>query len=177
MKQELKISKLDAAKRQLETVIRLYFLQGDPVSIHTLAAAAYNVIRDITTRRGVATMLIKDELSQYVRPEHEQAFRRKINEAENFFKHGDRDQEATLDFNPQMSEFFVFDACRQYERLTGEQPPLFLIYRTWFMANHPRMFILPEEITRNLRANAASIVSMGRTGFFNSMLPWVMSRV
>jgi hypothetical protein len=42
---EFKVSKLDAAKRQLETVIRLYFSNGDPVSIHTLTAAAYNVLR------------------------------------------------------------------------------------------------------------------------------------
>jgi hypothetical protein len=32
---EFKVSKLDAAKRQLETAIRLYFSDGDPVSIHT----------------------------------------------------------------------------------------------------------------------------------------------
>jgi len=50
--QKLTISKLDAAKRQLETVIRLYFVHGDPVSIHTLTSAAYNVIRDVNKKRG-----------------------------------------------------------------------------------------------------------------------------
>jgi hypothetical protein len=40
---KLKISKLDAAKRQLEVAIRLYFYFGDPVAIHTLTAAAYNI--------------------------------------------------------------------------------------------------------------------------------------
>jgi hypothetical protein len=43
----LTISKLDAAKRQLETVIRLYFSNGDPVAIHTLTGAAHTVVRDI----------------------------------------------------------------------------------------------------------------------------------
>jgi hypothetical protein len=31
---ELQVSKLDAARRQVETAIRLYFAEADPVSIH-----------------------------------------------------------------------------------------------------------------------------------------------
>jgi hypothetical protein len=36
------ITKLDAARRQLETAIKLYFDEGDPGSIQTLCSAAYN---------------------------------------------------------------------------------------------------------------------------------------
>jgi len=43
IKPKLKISKLDAAKRQLETAIRLYFNEADPVSVHTLAGAAHTI--------------------------------------------------------------------------------------------------------------------------------------
>lgn len=50
--QPLRLSKLDAARRQLETATKLYFEHGDEVSIHTLAAAAYSVIRDINEHRG-----------------------------------------------------------------------------------------------------------------------------
>ena len=41
------IAKLDAAKRQLQTAIALFFDDGDPISIHTLACAAYDVIDDV----------------------------------------------------------------------------------------------------------------------------------
>lgn len=47
------ISKIDAAKRQLETAITLYFQNGDPVSIHTLAAAAYDVLHALCKVRGI----------------------------------------------------------------------------------------------------------------------------
>jgi hypothetical protein len=172
----LTISKLDAAKRQLETVIRLYFSNGDPVAIHTLTAAAYNVIRDVTARRGVEPMLVKDQLLNYVKLESKQAIMQKINEAENFFKHADRDHESTLDFNPEASDMLLVDACTQYEKLTGELPPLFLIHRTWFMANHPDFFNFPEESKRTLlRASGPSIVKMGRAGYFNAVLPEVMN--
>jgi len=38
---QIKVSKLDAARRQLETAIRLYFSEADPISIHALMSAAY----------------------------------------------------------------------------------------------------------------------------------------
>ncbi len=173
-KEELKISKLDAAKRQLETVIRLYFAESDPVSIHTLTAAAYNVIRDVTAKRGATPMLVKDQLLEHVRPESQKMFLAKINEAENFFKHADRDTETTLDFNPDMSEMLIVDACSQYHQLTGEMPPLFRIYIAWFMAHYQDVFNFPEELKRSMHAGAASIREMGRARYFASMLPQVM---
>ena len=39
--ESLTIPKLEAAKRQLETAIALFFDHGDPVSIHTLAVQRY----------------------------------------------------------------------------------------------------------------------------------------
>jgi hypothetical protein len=169
-----KVSKLDAAKRQLETVIRLYFAEGDPVSIHTLTAAAYNILRDVTEQKGAEPMLIKGLLLDHVKPEHHQAVIRKMNEAENFFKHADRDHEATLDFNPDMAELLILDACFQYSKLSGEEPPLLKIFRTWFTSIHPNMYIFPDELKKTTMANAAIIVAMGRAQFFSAALPVVM---
>jgi hypothetical protein len=70
----------------------------------------------------------------------------------------------------------LVDACTQYEKLTGELPPLFLIHRTWFMANHPDFFNFPEESKRTLlRASGPSVVKMGRAGYFYAVLPEVMN--
>jgi hypothetical protein len=41
---KITISKFDAARRQLNTAITLWFADGDPVAIHTLAYAAYEII-------------------------------------------------------------------------------------------------------------------------------------
>ena len=96
------------------------------------------------------------------------------NEAENFFKHADRDHEASMDFDPDMSEMLIIDACSQYHRLTGEQPPLFLVYQGWFMANYQDVFIFPEELKRTLHATAPTVLEMERTLYFNTVLPSVM---
>ena len=53
----MQLSKLEAARRQLETAIKLYFADGDDVSIHSLVAAAYALLRDINEYRGGEPML------------------------------------------------------------------------------------------------------------------------
>ena|SRR3989344_7680571 len=173
MKKGLTISKPDAARRQLETAIRLYFQNGDPVSIHTLTAAAYNVIRDVNNKRSGDPMLTKDKILEYVKPEFQKMFRDKMNEAENFFKHANRDHDATLTFNPDESEMLIVDACSQYYKLTGEDLPLFVVFRGWYIANHQDLFVLPEEQAKLLSLSVPSVLEMGRLGYFNAILPHV----
>jgi hypothetical protein len=71
----LKVSKTDAAKRQLETAIRLWFFSADPVSIHTLAAAAHQILHDLGKKRGVPTAL-RDIPG--IRPEYEKMVRETV---------------------------------------------------------------------------------------------------
>ena len=40
----MEVTEIDAARRQLETAVVLYFREEDPVSIHTLACAAYEIL-------------------------------------------------------------------------------------------------------------------------------------
>src|SRR5882762_2358461 len=55
-RQLLVLEKLDVVKRQLETAIMLFFADGDPVSIHTLACAAHGVVRDLNRFMGGSKM-------------------------------------------------------------------------------------------------------------------------
>ena len=174
MMKNITISKLDAAKRQLETVIRLYFFDGDPVSIHTLTSAAYNVIRDINAKRGGDPMLVKDKAIEFVKPEYRKEFRDSINKAENFFKHADRDHDQTLDFNPDQSQMLMFDAMSAYSALTGETPALFKVFQAWIVCSKPEMFDAPQHLKIWFDKVGPELASSGRPAFFNSLLPIVM---
>jgi hypothetical protein len=46
------VTKMAAAKRQLDTAIRMHFAHDDELSIHTLIAAAFRVLRDVMQNRG-----------------------------------------------------------------------------------------------------------------------------
>jgi hypothetical protein len=49
----LHINKLSAAKRQLKAAIRMYFQSEDELAVHTVAAAAYGLLKDIKKSRGM----------------------------------------------------------------------------------------------------------------------------
>jgi hypothetical protein len=133
-KPTIHLSKLDAAKRQLETAIRLWFHSGDPVSVHTLAAASHQLLHDLAKRSGISTLL---RGAAQVKPEYRKEYVRLMSSYENFFKHADRDPERLLKFNPAATEFFLFDAIFTYQALTTENPPLMSTFKFWALIHHP----------------------------------------
>lgn len=48
----LQISKIAAAQRQLDAAIRMFFQREDELAIHTVAAAASQILRDLIKQRG-----------------------------------------------------------------------------------------------------------------------------
>lgn len=48
------INKLLAAKRQLQSAIRMYFLKEDELAIHTVASASYGLLKDIKSSKGIS---------------------------------------------------------------------------------------------------------------------------
>jgi hypothetical protein len=50
----LHVTKLAAAKRQLQAAIRMFFLREDELAVHTIAAAAYGLLKDIKRACGMS---------------------------------------------------------------------------------------------------------------------------
>lgn len=48
------VTKLLAAKRQVQAAIRMYFQPEDELAVHTVAAAAYGLLKDIKKFRGMS---------------------------------------------------------------------------------------------------------------------------
>lgn len=130
------ISKIDAARRQLDTAIRLYMSGRDDVSIHTLAHAAHRVLMDVAAKKGIDGYLF-GHLMGVIKPEMKDEFLTKMNAAANFFKHADRDSGEVLEFNPEQTVFWLWDACILYQSLTGEYTDLMQCYWTWFGIQYP----------------------------------------
>jgi hypothetical protein len=48
----IRLGKVDVARRQPQTAITLWFTEGDPVSVHTLVFAAYEVFHFVSKSRN-----------------------------------------------------------------------------------------------------------------------------
>jgi hypothetical protein len=147
MDEKLLVTKLDAGKRQLETAVILYFNYGEPVSIHTLAAAAYAVLRDLNQKRG-GELMLKD-MWQLLEAPLAKEFKRYINQPDNFFKHADNDPDGTQELDPRWSQALLFEAARKYSELTGEMPPILSLFLIWF-AHSTQRFSLTKPKLKSL---------------------------
>jgi hypothetical protein len=166
-----KISKIDAARRQLETAIYLFFYERDSVSIHTLTAAAYNVIADVLNHKGLSHKNMRERILERVKDEHKGYFLKKLKEAENFFKHADRDPDAFLEFNPGQTEMLIWDAIIDYKVLSGETPPVYHVFHLWFVSNHSNLFL--AEVKEGLEKAYAEVSHLNKQSFFEKVLPVV----
>jgi hypothetical protein len=136
------VTKLQAARRQLETALTLYFDEKDPVSIHTLAAAACDVLRDLNGKVGGKPMLVKDKgLEQFADKlgQTPNQIANILNETQNFFKHANLDGNKTLTFDDGQAELLLFDAVGKYTEMTKEEVPIFAAFVQWFLCHHPEV--------------------------------------
>lgn len=150
----VEISKMDAARRQLTVAIELYFREYDAVSIHTLSAAARNVLDNLCSHRGVKVPIrLENMLNEIIKPEHQKTIRNKFRQSENFFKHADKDPDGTLRFNPISTEYTILEAVDFYAALSKELPPMLLAFRTWWMLHNQELLNdTSEQFSEMLKA-------------------------
>ena len=163
------VTKLDAARRQLETAINLYFHEGDQVSIHTLACAAHEIIETVNRKSGGKPTL-KESWKDNIKPEYVKTFYNRLNSARNFFKHADRDTDKSIRFAPFASDIIMLDACWTYRRITGERLPVLDVFNMWAAITWARHFVTYP----GLDLTSPEIVhwaSLTRQEFFDMSLP------
>ncbi len=151
LKEEIIVDKLDAARRQIETAITMFFEEGDVISQHTLISAAWGIVYDLAKKQGIAGSL-KDA------PLDDQMDRRKFIEAihlpQNFFKHAKTDIGVRLAFRYRVTHFFFFDAIRLFVLLHNAVPENMRIFLTWFQLRYVKLLCFPstEEHLSKVRA-------------------------
>jgi len=167
----LKLIKLDCARRQLEIAIELYFMERDPVSIHTLAGAVYQLLADLNKHRGGKPMLAEPEsLKGIVIPGKEIELSRMMSKAENFFKHADRDPEEVIDFHPEANEHIIWEACIKYAELAGEQTPGMQAMNLWFQVRHPEVFTFEQWRKDRLKQAQLWMKTMTKGQFYKEFI-------
>ncbi|MCR6665860.1 MAG: hypothetical protein NVV69_07615 [Methyloversatilis sp.] len=138
---KVEVTKTDAACRQLREAIVLFFERRDLVAVHTLAAASLQVLSDVGKAKGVTTGMLKH--GRYIRDDKKKIWFELINEAQNFFKHADKDPDGVLDFKPSSTPFYIIDAVLLEGQLRKELSPASNCFLLWFYVAYPD--VLTEE--------------------------------
>ena len=135
-----RVTKLDAARRQLRTAVALFFGSGDDVSIHTLVAAARQVLVDLLKKRGKKSRLQQHEEDLFTE-EGLKIFRTAIAQAENFFKHADRDPDSEIEFSTKNTEFMLVECAEFYSVITGRMLRELWVFMLWFAFEYPDLLL------------------------------------
>lgn len=145
----ISVSKLEAAKEQLETAIQLFFNNGSFVPIHTLCSAAYNIIKDISKKHETDFCF---ELEVRIKPEKIKEWYNKANAAANFFKHADKDPKPNeiLEVNEQLNDIKLFLCCCGYKDISGATTPTIDAYLRWMLGFNTSLFNLDENEKRSI---------------------------
>lgn len=140
------LSKLDVARRQLVTAIRLFFDGRDEVSVYTLAANAWEVIDVLCDIKNVDSL---SGQTQEGLPAGKSLKHDYINSPfRNFFKHADRDPQGVLSgFSDRKNDGVLMLAVEDFLRLEGFSPIEFQIFQLWYLAVYEEK-IDPKELER-----------------------------
>ena len=137
------ISKIEAAARQLDTAIDLYFANADSLAVYTLAYASFKVLFDLYPHRkndGFTTQI--DEVIAV------EGWKR-MSQPANFLKHADRDPDALLEaHHPDQGVSVIGLATLLYRRLAGDFTPKMRAFDFWMEeAGYDELGI--EEVDEN----------------------------
>jgi len=167
-KPRITITKLDAARRQIDTAIMLYFCNADIISIHTLAYASFCIVRDICDKTDNPASFTKS-VKRTIVPEEQSLVFEAVKFAGNYFKHADRDHEQHLTYSPLQYEYILFMAMRMYDAITGELTTQMSVFKVWYLMQYPKS--CSDEKLRNSMPIARKIFSKQRAQFYDEAIP------
>jgi hypothetical protein len=171
---KLPVTKIDAAVRQLETAITLWFFDGDPVSICTLTFAAFEIIRSLNKGFGGNPTILD---GRSMRKEHCKEILAAIRSSPNFFKHAGKDPHETHFFPVKSLRLIILDAVRTYDEWKLEQRPIFETFRLWLWLTEPKSQIIPPDQAGMKRSDIDLFIRGGKQQFFNEALPKYTRRI
>jgi len=155
------ITKIEAAEKQLDTAIKLFFENIDHLSAYALAAASCEMTDDLCEKRETEIysselerlgdpqkirLSFRYEMEILIKPEHLKEAMRLFNKTKNFLKHADRDQDQVLeDFSVEKLAFVIFWGIKNFVLLEKRWTPAMSIFFGWFGAKNPNLLMTDQD--------------------------------
>ena len=159
---KLKVNKIEAAQRQIDTAIRLLFDNEDPVSIHTLAMAGFRILRDLAHKHNSNMNRV---VKSRIKPVMEGKFWGTMQSFANFLKHANKDPDGIIDdVHEEINDAILFLTTIFYRDLGYQFTPEMLALHGWFSVIHPDVLsqISPDNFRDQLKATSIYLVGKPR---------------
>ena len=132
------VEKIEAAKRQLETAIKLWFTESDQISVHTLACAAYQIVHDINKNNKGNELLLDSSL---IKNEFRKEYISEMRKAMSFFKHADKDPDphGTVEFAHAITDLYIIYSIIGIERLGEPRSELSAAFLLFYAMKNPNL--------------------------------------
>jgi len=147
------ITKIDAAERQLNTAIRLFFENRDHLSSYTLAVASREIADDILMKQSdeifrkelarlgdpmKVRMPYRERMRDLILPEYHKEAIKLFNERRNFLKHADKDPDGEMDdLLAKELAFVILFAVSNFHLLTDRLTREMMAFLCWFGVAEP----------------------------------------
>ena len=118
----MKLTKLEAAQRQLDVAAALFVSREDRLALHTLAGAAEEILGRLAQRGGQQSMFegmrlsAKERLGRSVSVTE---LSKLVNESRNALKHANDPNEDQFNYDPNHAVVMLFRAMVDYQLVTG----------------------------------------------------------
>jgi len=126
------------------------------VAIHTIVAAAHQILWDLVKKAGEEGFM--DKVLDQIKPEKKRGFLKRFREAQNFFKHADNDDGDTIEFNPDSTEVYIAGVLLTQAKLTSHWSQEGNIFMVLFCKKFPDIVngwdpfdLVPKELADTCR--------------------------
>lgn len=126
-----------AAKRLIDSAIRLLFQAEDLLAINLIAMSAHQVIVDLGRYHRPGKSL-EDEVNRFIPKDQRKLYWRILKAPSNFVKHADRDPKKTLgEISPDFIEETLYLAILHFCHLDQQTSREMEVFRVWYLSNRP----------------------------------------
>lgn len=155
------LTKLDAARRQVVTAIRLHFADRDAVSVYTLATNAQEILSTLCDTRGVRSL--RAIIARPAGMTDADVKSKLINPALNLFKHAGRDPDGHWpNFIESDCDHILLMPCFDIKDLEGKSPIEPQVFLTWYAALNPDKIPSPTDWSMAAARKFPNLLALSR---------------
>jgi hypothetical protein len=138
-KQKTIVGKLDVASRQVTEAIRLLFGERDLIAVHTLAAAAHQILVDLA-HKGKNVSVLKGSVDSELARDRE--YLKSVNFPFNFFKHARSDADERINVAPldRLTHDFLMDNVLMLQQRSADIAFEAKVYWAWYVSRYADEF-------------------------------------